>query len=326
MPRPLRLEFPGAYYHVMNRGRRKECIFIKEKEYKIFLSTLKKACEDYQVIVHAYCLMSNHYHLLIQTPLGNLSAFMRQINGVYAQIYNKMNDKEGSLFRGRYRSILIQDGVYLLRVMKYIHLNPVKAKLVADPKDYPWVSHKNYLNRKDEKWLKVKPILALLEGGKEYGLNNYCAYLKADNLEEYDISIRKSNHSVILGNEDFLDAVFKQNYERLNQLRDVSDRRLFLAMGMLKVIKQKIIKEFNIDEKDLVKWGNGMENLPGQMAVYLARENTRLTFREIAAEFCQKSDRTTESCYNRFRAKLRERHHLRRLTERISRGCRYAGT
>lgn len=326
MPRPLRLEYPGAYYHVMNRGRRRERIFNQEKEFKVFLSILKNTCESCRVIVHAYCLMSNHYHLLLQTPLGNLSYFMRQLNGVYAQTFNKLNKTEGALFRGRYKSILIQDGVYLLHVMKYIHFNPVKAKLAAGLHDYPWSSHKNYLKKKDEQWLKVKPILGFLENSGHERFNNYGAYIQAKHLDDYDRLIHTKNHQAVFGNEEFMDAVFKQNFERLNQLKDISDRRLFLALPVIKLIKNEIQKEFKISPGELCGWKRGVENIPGQLAIYLIRKNTRLTFKEIAAEFLQNSDRSAESCYNRFKIKLDERRELKRLVDRISTSCSYAGT
>jgi len=108
MPRPQRIEYPDAYYHVMNRGRGRQAIFHNEAYYQTFLETIKEASSRFGMEVHAYCLMGNHYHLLIKTPLGNLSRCMRHVNGVYTQRYNRLKNTDGSLFRGRFKAVLVE--------------------------------------------------------------------------------------------------------------------------------------------------------------------------------------------------------------------------
>ena len=146
MSRPLRLEYPGAWYHVMNRGRRSEKIFFTDTDRETFLNVLREASGLWNMRVFAYCLMPNHYHLLVQTPHGNLSRCMRHVNGVYTQRFNRRNEKEGQLFRGRYKAVLVDDDIYLLEVLRYIHRNPLKAGIVKSLEDYPWSSHKGYLS------------------------------------------------------------------------------------------------------------------------------------------------------------------------------------
>ena len=130
MARPLRIEYPGAWYHVMNRGVDRQPIFLHDAHRESFLSLLSDISRSYQVEIHAYCLMNNHYHLLVRTPLGNISRAMRHLNGVYTQRFNSMEKRDGSLFRGRFKAILVEADEYLLRLSRYIHLNPVAAKLV----------------------------------------------------------------------------------------------------------------------------------------------------------------------------------------------------
>ena len=108
MSRPLRIEYPGAWYHVMNRGRRSEKIFFVDADRQAFIQVLQEASELWNIRISAYCLMSNHYHLLVQTPDGNLSRAMRHINGVYTQRFNRRHKKEGQLFRGRYKGVLVE--------------------------------------------------------------------------------------------------------------------------------------------------------------------------------------------------------------------------
>lgn len=137
MSRPLRIEVPDAWYHVMNRGLRRQPVFSDVEDYQIFLETLRESCERFGVSLGAYCLMPNHYHLLVHTPNANLSRFMRHVNGVYTQRFNRKNSKDGPLFRGRYRALVVDADEYLLQLVRYIHLNPVKAKLVNSPRSTP---------------------------------------------------------------------------------------------------------------------------------------------------------------------------------------------
>ena len=130
MPRPLRIEYENACYHVMNRGRSKQKIFHNEEYYQVFLSTLAQAHKRFSIQIQSYCLMSNHYHLLVKTPEGNLGRAMRHINGIYTQRYNRMKKTDGSLFRGRYKAILVEEDSYQLQLSRYIHRNPIEAKVV----------------------------------------------------------------------------------------------------------------------------------------------------------------------------------------------------
>ncbi|MBI2345609.1 MAG: transposase [Deltaproteobacteria bacterium] len=147
MARPLRIQYPGAWYHVMNRGGGRRQVFQNDHDYLAFLTLLNEASQMWKMEVHAYCLMPNHYHLLLHTPLANLSRMMRHINGVYTQRFNLRWQRDAHLFRGRYKAILVEDEGYLDELTRYIHLNPVKAKLVEVPEQYRWSSYPYYLGR-----------------------------------------------------------------------------------------------------------------------------------------------------------------------------------
>ena len=167
MSRPLRIQYPDAWYHVMNRGRRAEAVFSDKQDYQGFVDLLQETCEMWDVRIAAYCLMPNHYHLLMQTPQANLSRSMRHINGIYTQRYNRRHSCDGQLFRGRYKSILVEQDSYLLQLMRYIHKNPVKAGLAENPGGYAWSSHRAYLsNAKKWDWVSTDFILSMLTPGK----------------------------------------------------------------------------------------------------------------------------------------------------------------
>ena len=142
MARPLRLEYPGALYHVTARGNAREAIFADDQDRKIFLAILGKVVERHHWLCHAYCLMGNHYHLLIATPDGNLSAGMRQLNGIYTQTFNRRHGRVGHVLQGRFKAILVDQDSYLLELCRYIVLNPVRAKMVKHPQHYVWSSYR----------------------------------------------------------------------------------------------------------------------------------------------------------------------------------------
>ena len=142
MARPLRIEFAGALYHVTSRGDRRENIYESDADRENFLLILEEVCIRFNWSIHSYCLMSNHYHLLVETPDGNLSKGMRQLNGVYTQKYNRNNNKVGHVFQGRFKSILVDGDAYLMELARYIVLNPVRAQMVRSARDWRWSSYR----------------------------------------------------------------------------------------------------------------------------------------------------------------------------------------
>jgi putative transposase len=144
--RPLRIEFEGAVYHVTSRGDDRRKIFSTKRDYEKFKEYLRDAKEKYRFILHCYVLMSNHYHLLIETPEKNLSRIMHFINSSYTTYTNVKKKRNGHLFQGRYKSIVIDKDSYLLELSRYLHLNPVRAKMVDKPEDYPHSSYKSFIS------------------------------------------------------------------------------------------------------------------------------------------------------------------------------------
>jgi len=161
MSRPIRIEFPDALYHVTARGDRREAIFDDDLDRQLFLSTLEQVVNRFSWVCHAWCLMDNHYHLLIQTPDGNLSKGMRQLNGVYTQASNRRHRRVGHLFQGRFKAILVDGDAYLLELSRYVVLNPVRAGMVKAPADWPWSSYRASVGLEPpQPWLAVDGLLA----------------------------------------------------------------------------------------------------------------------------------------------------------------------
>jgi REP element-mobilizing transposase RayT len=142
MSRPLRVEFPGGLYHVTARGNGRQPIFVEEADRETFLAVLTSVVARYHVRCHAYCLMGNHHHLLLETPDANLSRSMRQLNGVYSQGFNHRHRRSGHVFEGRFQAQVVDKDAYLRAVCRYIVLNPVRAGLVAHPRQWAWSSYR----------------------------------------------------------------------------------------------------------------------------------------------------------------------------------------
>lgn len=162
MSRPIRLEFPGALYHVTSRVDRREEKFFGDADRRACLGVLANTCERFNWRVHAGCQMGNHCHLLLETPEGNLSAGMRQLNGVYTQHVNRVHRRVGHVFQGRCRAVLVERESHLLELARDVVLNPVRAAMVADAADWAWSSHAAAMlgDEAVPEWLEVEALLA----------------------------------------------------------------------------------------------------------------------------------------------------------------------
>lgn len=165
MSRPLRIEFPGAIYHVTSRGDRREPIFDDDADRRTFLEVVGAALDRFDACALAYCLMGNHYHLVQHTRRANLSMLMRHINGVYTQAYNRRHRMVGHLFQGRFKAILVDRDAYLLEVCRYVDLNPVRANMVPQAADWPWSSYRAHVGSQVPlSWLDTPSVHGYLLG------------------------------------------------------------------------------------------------------------------------------------------------------------------
>jgi REP element-mobilizing transposase RayT len=197
----------------MNRGRGRRAIFHGDNYYRAFQYTLAEAHRRFDALIHAYCLMGNHYHLLIQTPRANLGRIMRHVNGVYTQRHNRLLSTDGPLFRGRYKAILVDEDAYLLQVSRYIHRNPIDmAKpLVTRLEDYPWSSYRAYINRTScPGWLKRDLLYQMLGAQRDYSA--YRAYVGLGVDEEIKTFYSKDRVGAVLGGQTFRERIAKEKH------------------------------------------------------------------------------------------------------------------
>ncbi|MDQ2990630.1 MAG: transposase [Pseudomonadota bacterium] len=202
MTRPLRIEFPGALYHVTARGDQLGAIYRDVSDRYIWLEVLGFVCARFHLVVHAYCQMTNHYHLMVETAEGNLSQGMRQLNGIYSQRVNRRHKLVGHVFQGRYKAILVQKEAHLLELSRYIVLNPLRAGMVASHADWHWSSHHFMLDPAGKPaWLEREWLLSQFGPSPEHAVEGYRQFVAAGAGAESPL--RQTQFQLVLGDENF---------------------------------------------------------------------------------------------------------------------------
>ena len=236
MARPLRLEFAGAVYHVTSRGDRREDIFLDDDDRREWLAVLALVCDRFNWVVHAYCQMTNHYHLLVETVDGNLSKGMRQLNGLYTQRVNRRHGLVGHLFQGRYKAILVQKEAHLLELSRYVVLNPVRAGMVESPEDWAWSSYPFVISDSfAPEWLGTDWLLGQFGTQRAAARRAYKKFvLQGRGLPS---PLLATKHQLLLGD----DAFIKQHQATLKEgdLRELSiAHKRILALSLMEYAEQ----------------------------------------------------------------------------------------
>jgi REP-associated tyrosine transposase len=315
MSRPLRIEYPGAWYHVMNRGRWGEEAFFSDLDHEAFVKVLRETSELWNMRVSAYCLMPNNYDLLVQTPDGNLSRCMRHVNGVYTQRFNRCHKKEGQLFRGRYKAVLVEGDSHLLEVLRYIHRNPLKAGIVKTLDNYPWSSHQGYLSgAKKWSWLEKDILLTQLSRVKSKQKSTYLDFVSLENSQEIESFYSLKNMPSILGGTSFKEHIKEKFYE-LTNIPEISGAKN-LAQDAEKVIFC-VCEYYRVSRSDLLISRRGTENLPRDIAIYLVRQLCRLTLPCVGEEFGINNYSTVSSVVQRVKLRLEKDKYLQREVDDV---------
>lgn len=242
MARPIRLEFPDAIYHVTTRGNGGEDIFIDDQDRQQFLTVLGEVVFRAGWIVHAYVLMDNHYHLLIETPHGNLSRGMRQLNGVYTQRFNSLHGSGGRVFQGRFKAVLVERDGFLLELCRYIVLNPLRVKAVKNISRYRWSSYRATVGEvQPPVWLNTEWLLS------HFGRNTAVAQRKYAEFVEAGIGLpsplSKVKSQILLGSPAFIKKMKQRLLGSAGLKKSVRDKKQLRRPSLNSIFPVKVRKE-----------------------------------------------------------------------------------
>jgi len=316
MPRPIRIEYEDACYHVMNRGRARQKIFHSVNYFEAFLAGLSEAHQRFGIQIMCYCLMDNHYHLLVKTPEANLGRAMRHINGVYTQRHNRLKQTDGTLFRGRYKAICVEEDSYQLQLSRYIHQNPLEAKMVKKIDDYPWSSYPYYVNeQKPPEWLYRQEIYDQLHV-KSRLREKYRAFVELGVDEEIAQLYSKGNTVPYLGSDVFRDWAYAQ---RATDEASVSKQVIQLFHPSIDDIVARVAKTFKVSEASILKSQRGrvQNNTPRWVAMHLSQEIGCKTLMVIAKTFGLKRTGSIPTTVAKLRILMEEDLSLMKKVHRI---------
>ncbi|MFA4874951.1 MAG: transposase [bacterium] len=324
MVRPLRIEYPGAWYHVMNRGLGRRKTYLTSKDRRQFLSILGETVETFHIEVHAYTLMDNHYHLLIHTPEMGLARAMRHINGVYTQKFNKVHRTDGPLFKGRYRAKLVDKDEYLLEVVRYIHMNAVDAGLVRYPGSYVWSSHLAYLQPEQRvKWLTADEVLGYFGKDRNRAVVAFDKFVRAGASETLKDAMQRD--TVVIGCDGFRDWVYENfvgSKKKLDKEISVKHRHPRPKVKWKDVLSS-VAFAYDVSESEFRSRRPGQRNEARLMAIYLIRKLTGRVHGEIAKIFGVESEYTIAKAFERFKTRLKWDRELKDKTDVICRNILY---
>jgi putative transposase len=281
MARPLRIEYAGAFYHVLNRGQRREPIVRDGRDREHFVSDLSKLAQQYGVLIHGYCLMTNHYHLILETPHANLSQAVQWLNVAYVAYYNRRHHLCGHLFQGRFKAILLDRGPYLEAVSRYIHLNPVRAGIVGEARRYPWSSCRYFVGaEKAPDWLQTQQILGGFARTVKAAQRRYAEYLAQPAGDPFADVVAGS----ILGSPTFTEWVKKTFLARRSADPEIPALKVLQARPSVSRIVQAVAQYYGVAPETILAPG-GKRNGHRDVAICLAREFSGLYCRDLGRCF-----------------------------------------
>jgi putative transposase len=288
MSRQVRIEFPGAFYHITSRGNQKQDIFLSDDDRYFFLNCLSGAYVKFGSLIHAYCLMDNHYHLFMETPGGNLSRVLHLINTTYAVYFNKRRERCGHPFQGRFKAILVQADRYARELVPYIHLNPVRAGITDHPEKFPWSNYLEYLGLMDSRpWTRTSLVLSCFGSQKDEARRRYAEYVLRRRSQEEVHPLDPAKSTGILGQPDFVECMRKSF-----RAADSSSSEREIPQLRKPKVKPDLGKITASAEVVL-----GAKNrLTKRIAIFVSHKNTDYTLRELGDYYHMSISAISEAC------------------------------
>lgn len=317
MARPLRIEYPGAFYHVINRGNNQENIFKNDRDKEKFLEYIEKAAERFSIIIHTYCLMSNHYHLLVETPEPNLSVAMQWINVSYATYFNRKQDRHGHLFQGRFKAILVDADAYLKHLSRYIHLNPVRAKMVSTPSEYVWSSYSFFIgSQKSPEYLQTGWLLTDFGKNKKEARQNYKEFVEGTDINEIENPYKNVAEGFLLGDIDFVNWVKETFLSKRSDEKEIPQLKRLKPKVSPESVVAAVGKAFKCSDEQIIAKGL-KKNKAREAAIYLARDICALPGKDLGDFFGGVSGALITMMYNRIAEEVGQNRGFKNKLERI---------
>jgi REP element-mobilizing transposase RayT len=284
MARPLRIEFPGAVYHVTSRGLERGAIVRDDDDRARWLDLLDRVVSRYRWRVYAFALMDNHAHLFLTTPQANLSAGMHDLNSGYATGFNRRHRRVGPLFQGRFKAVVVEPGRHEWELSRYVHLNPVRAGLTADPEAWPWSSCRCYFRaRLAPAWLAWQEVLAAHGRTLRTARRHYRQHLLEGVADPPRSPLEDVVASSLLGSPGFVERM-RARLAGLLPDREVPALRALRPEPSIETIEGAVCEACEVEAQTL-RWRGRHGNEPRRLAIVLARELTTLPLRDIGARF-----------------------------------------
>ena len=284
MVRPLRIEYPGALYHVTDRGNERKEIFRDNVDRRKLIRYLAEAIEKFGLNIHAFCLMENHYHLEVETSRGNLSQAMHWLKTAYTFSFNKRYRRNGHLFQGRYHAALVEKESYLIALTRYIHLNPVRAGMVERPEDYFWSSYRDYTRSvQNWEWLEIGWTLDQFGGTNYVGRQCYRQFVEEGIHERLSDPMQESTGGMLLGSDRFVEWV----QESILHLREdppaIIETKKIRKIPLERIIQ--VVCEMMKASEQMIRARWRQRNDARDVSVYFAHKYCNLTNVKIGKEF-----------------------------------------
>ena len=317
MTRPLRVEYPGAYYHVFSRGNGGEKIFRSIRDREKFFEYLEKTVERFSIIIHTYCLMANHYHLLIETLQPNLSVAIQWLNVSYAGYFNRKWGRRGHLFQGRFKAILIDADEYLKQLTRYIHLNPIRARRTKILEEYIWSSYPAFIGKiKPPEWLETRWLLAQFGRKNKEAIRNYKDFVEGIDIKSLENPHKDLVSGFILGDKGFVSWIKDTFLSERDDEKEIPQLKRLKPKVPLERIVGAVCDEIGCSEEQVrAKGRHG--NKARRITIYLARNLTGITCKELGNYFGGVSGAAVTLSYNQVASDVTRNKRLQSKTNRI---------
>jgi putative transposase len=319
MARPLRIQYPGAFYHITGRGSEGKRIFLSSADYEKFKEYLLEGQRKFHVAVHAYLLLGNEYQLILETREANLSRFMHHLAGCYTTYFNNRRKTTGHLFQGRYKAILIEEKSLLLELSRYMHLNPVSARIVKKPEEYRHSSYRAYLLKEREELVFTDSVLSAVSTDPRRARRKYREFIESGMMAKPTNPLQKVFGQAIAGGPSFIKKAAANVTKKQPPTKGLSRRTTIQRAADVEQILTALSSHFKVARKALFAARSTYRNV----AIYLAKKYTGLTNSEIGERF----GNITYSAVTRVATRVVERarkdkelqRHLNELEKRLAR-------